>query len=283
MVKKAVAAVLIMIEILVLLSGCIGEDKKDNKKPLVEIDYPRSGMTVSNFVMISGTVSDPDGDEAVVKVEVMINDSKWREAEGTIKWSYDWRTYDINEGMYTIRVRSWDGIDYSEVEAITVHIDNCPACSDDLSTLIDFELNRRQLLRLGRFLADKSSDDAIDCSNAQLALQSAISIEFYNTNAEILRRFCICPDCRKILYQRLEALRKELLNNQISENKFPCHEVSTTDMFSYCIFPQTFIVYFKVSVERRYHIRNYTDQSLFKHINTFQLFPSPTFTVCFNI
>ncbi len=118
---------------------------------------------------------------------------------------------------------------------ITVHIDNCPACSDDLSTLRDFELNRRQLFRLGRFLADKSSDDAIDCSNAQLALQLAVSIEFYKTNAEILKHFCTCPDCRKSLYQHRDALREELLKNQIPQSKFPCREVSTTDMFNYCI------------------------------------------------
>ena len=118
---------------------------------------------------------------------------------------------------------------------ITVHLDNCPACTDNLLKIRDFELNRRQLFRFGRFLAEKSSNATIDCSNAQLALQSAVSMEFDKTNAEILRHLCTCPDCRKSLYEHREELRKELQNNHISQDKFPCQQVSTTDMFSYCI------------------------------------------------
>lgn len=118
---------------------------------------------------------------------------------------------------------------------ITTHLDNCHACSEDLSTLRDFGLNRRQLFRLGRLLTDKPPDETIGCSKARLAIQSAVSMAFSKTNAEILRHLCICPDCRKSLYQHREALRKELLNNQISQSEFPCQEVSSTDIFSYCI------------------------------------------------
>lgn len=122
--KKVIAILLIISVTLPLLSGCIGEKISGNEKPLVKIIYPTDGMTVSNIVMISGTAYDPDGNTTLVRVEVMINDGEWNIADGTTKWSYDWRTYEINNSLYTIRVRSWDGTDCSDVEEITLKVDN---------------------------------------------------------------------------------------------------------------------------------------------------------------
>ena len=118
---------------------------------------------------------------------------------------------------------------------ITTHLDKCSDCSNDLSMIRNFELNQRQLFRLGRLLSDKPIDDTINCSKAQLALQSVVSMKFHKTNAEILKHFCICPDCRKLLYKNREALRNEFLKNRISQNEFPCRQVSRADIFSYCI------------------------------------------------
>ena len=122
--KKVIALLLFVSVTLLLFSGCIREDSYGNEKPMVGIEYPRSGMAVSSLVMISGMASDPDGDDTLVKVEVMINDDEWINAEGTTKWSCDWRTYEIDDGFYTIRVRSWDGTDYSSIEEITIRVDN---------------------------------------------------------------------------------------------------------------------------------------------------------------
>ena len=121
---KNVIVLLIFFSVtLSLFSGCI-EEERSNEKPLVKITYPRDGMTVSGLVMISGVASDSDSNDAIKRIEVMINDSEWDDAEGTTKWSYDWGTYEIEDGTYSIRVRSWDGIDYSEVEEINIVIDN---------------------------------------------------------------------------------------------------------------------------------------------------------------
>ena len=121
---KNVIVLLIFISMtLSLFSGCI-EEEGGNEKPLVEITYPSDEATVSGLVMISGTASDPDSKNEIKRVEVMVNDSKWDDAEGTTKWSYDWRAYEIEDGTYYIYVRSWDGIDYSEVEEINLVIDN---------------------------------------------------------------------------------------------------------------------------------------------------------------
>ena len=110
---KNVIVLLIFVSVtLSLFSGCI-EEESINKKPIVEIAYPHEGMVVSGLIMISGAASDPDGEDTIKRVEVMVNDSKWDNAEGTSLWSYDWRAFEIDDGAYNIRVRCWDGIDYS--------------------------------------------------------------------------------------------------------------------------------------------------------------------------
>lgn len=121
---KNVIVLLIFVSVtLSLFSGCI-EEESINEKPIAEITYPHDGMVVSGLVMISGVASDPDGEDTIKRVEVMVNDGEWDNAEGTTQWSYDWGAYEIADGTYNIRVRSWDGIDYSEIEETNVTIDN---------------------------------------------------------------------------------------------------------------------------------------------------------------
>ncbi|UCH72223.1 MAG: caspase family protein [Thermoplasmatales archaeon] len=122
--KRIIVLFLFISLTLPLFSGCIVEEKNVNEKPTVEITYPIDGATVSSLVTISGTASDLDGDHTIHQVEIMINDDEWNTAEGTTKWSYDWSIYDIDDGLYTIHVRSWDGIDHSELKEITVKVDN---------------------------------------------------------------------------------------------------------------------------------------------------------------
>jgi hypothetical protein len=119
-------------------------------------------MTVYSLVMISGTASDPDGDTTLEKVEVMINDNGWNIAEGTTKWSFDWRTYEIDDDLYNIRVRSWDGTDYSEVKEVTVRVDNPETVESDAHkwavfiAAANFPMdNESKLGNGGLFLAEK--------------------------------------------------------------------------------------------------------------------------------
>jgi hypothetical protein len=107
-----------------LFTGCLGENDPVNEKPLVFIEYPFDGSTVSSLVMISGSATDPDGDETIVKVEVSINGDDWNIVKGSTKWSFDWRTYDLDDGLYSILVRAWDGTSYSDIEEITLNLDN---------------------------------------------------------------------------------------------------------------------------------------------------------------
>jgi hypothetical protein len=95
-----------------------------NGKPTVTITYPSNGATIARLVMISGTASDPDKEDNINSVEVKIGENDWATATGTTLWSYDWTTYASQNGMYTINTRSYDGKDYSEIQSITVTLDN---------------------------------------------------------------------------------------------------------------------------------------------------------------
>jgi hypothetical protein len=132
MVNKAIIVVLIIVIIAVpVYFTYFEEDKVDgNKKPIVEITYPQQDATVSKIVIISGTASDPDGDDKLLEVEVMINNG-WELIEGNTKWCYEWVTFDIEDGYYRIKARSWDGTDYSEIEELGIKVYNLEVVESD--------------------------------------------------------------------------------------------------------------------------------------------------------
>lgn len=127
MLKKIIVIITLIIIlsfILLLFFGQIKiEDSPINHKPLISIDYPHNESTVSKIVLISGTASDSDGNDTLKKVEICIND-EWRTCNGTTKWIYTWDIYKIKNGLYTIVVRSWDGIDYSDYDQINLKVEN---------------------------------------------------------------------------------------------------------------------------------------------------------------
>jgi hypothetical protein len=101
----------------------------NNGKPTVTITYPSDGATVSTLVMISGTASNPDGEDTIDSVQIKIDGNNWVTVTGTTLWSYDWTTYDVSNGQYNISARSYNGKEYSEIISITVRVNN-PASVD---------------------------------------------------------------------------------------------------------------------------------------------------------
>jgi hypothetical protein len=127
--KWIIALAIIVVFVLVVgnFFGFFGQNfnfRPINEKPTVMITYPSNGASVSRLVMISGTASGPDNDVNVSSVQVQINENNWATATGIALWSYDWTTYSLQNGQYKISVRSYNGKDYSEIETITVTVDN---------------------------------------------------------------------------------------------------------------------------------------------------------------
>ncbi len=94
----------------------------ENIKPTVTITAPANNSKVSGKITINGTASDPDG--TVERVEISINGKEWINVSGVTSWSFEWNTEDIKNGEYTIKLRSYDGKNYSEEKSITVTVEN---------------------------------------------------------------------------------------------------------------------------------------------------------------
>jgi hypothetical protein len=114
---------------------------------------------------------------------------------------------------------------------VTVHLDNCKACSEELSTFKNLGFTHTQLCRIGQFIAEKPADG---CSQAQAAIPAIAEMVFGGTDAEVLEHLCTCPDCRELLYQHRESARTELTPSHAAQKEFSCKEVSEADIFEHC-------------------------------------------------
>jgi len=83
-----------------------------NKRPLVTISTPANNSDVSGLVNITGTATDEDGE--IEKVELSLNGSSWVVVEGGGSWWHVWNSSTVENGSYEIRVRAFDGEDYSD-------------------------------------------------------------------------------------------------------------------------------------------------------------------------
>ena len=118
---------------------------------------------------------------------------------------------------------------------ITVHLNNCPQCSKDLQAIAAMSLNRKQLGRLSRLFAENPLEDAAKCSEVHLSRMAAALLALNKATAEALKHVCVCPDCRKALYEHRQSVREDFLcRGEVHEN-FPCEQVSAADIFDYCV------------------------------------------------
>jgi len=117
---------------------------------------------------------------------------------------------------------------------ITAHLDNCQLCSEDLGTIRSLNLTRSQLHRLSQLFADKDTGLDTNCAQAHNTILKILAINLRETNAEDLKHISLCSYCRKLLYQYRESWRNELLNKKI-DTRFPCNEVSASDIFDYVV------------------------------------------------
>jgi hypothetical protein len=166
---KIIAIFIVLAVLLPLLFIYFQKDETSkNNIPIVEITYPLDGTVVSKIVTISGTATDPDGNDDIERVEITI-DSRWDIVEGTNIWSYEWKVFDFEEGFYTVKVRSWDGTDYSKTKEINIEIDNPEVVETDAHKWAIFiaasnfpEENESKLGNGGLNLAEKISAHFIE-------------------------------------------------------------------------------------------------------------------------
>jgi hypothetical protein len=95
-----------------------------NLRPAVAITAP-AGARLSGTAVVTGTASDPDGQ--VARVEVSLNEGGWQAAIGATAWSFTLDTTELRNGQHSLRVRAFDGTDYSEVATLNFTVANTVA------------------------------------------------------------------------------------------------------------------------------------------------------------
>jgi len=88
-----------------------------------KLQWPTNdGTEVKKTFTIHGTASDADGSGTIQKVEIKIGDGDWKVANGTTSWSYTWDLTGVDNGNYTIQARAYDGQEYSNIDSITIKV-----------------------------------------------------------------------------------------------------------------------------------------------------------------
>lgn len=117
---------------------------------------------------------------------------------------------------------------------ITVHLDKCQRCADDLEAIRQLNLTHQQLCRLGELFAEEASFDRNDCERARHNIASVTATVFDGVSAETLRHLSMCPDCRKLLYEA-RKVRRERLSGDEERSHIPYKAVAATDVFDYVV------------------------------------------------
>ena len=102
--------------------GCEEPDDKDTTPPTVTITSPQNNSSVSEVVSITCMSSDNEG---VEKVELWVNGESTGLTDDSEPYSFDWNTTTLEDGNYTIIVRSYDTSENTtDSEQIVVTVDN---------------------------------------------------------------------------------------------------------------------------------------------------------------
>ncbi len=80
---------------------------------------------VYNIVTVYGSASVNKG--RIELVEYRINENPWTQADGKEDWSFNWDTRTVNNGYQNIKLRSFDGIEYSKDFDLTLNVVNIGA------------------------------------------------------------------------------------------------------------------------------------------------------------
>ena len=118
---------------------------------------------------------------------------------------------------------------------ITVHLDHCQPCAQDLETITGLNLSRIQSCRLSRLLANMTSKDTFSCSRARAAIKAVVSMDFHETNEQILNHLYKCSNCRKALYEQREKVITEYQGEKGIQECPTCQKLSMDDIFDYVV------------------------------------------------
>lgn len=118
---------------------------------------------------------------------------------------------------------------------VTVHVDRCASCSNDLDSLRQLTLGADQLARLGRLYRESPNDDPSACLT-ESQMDAASSAHFEDMASGVLDHLCVCPRCRRDVYERRRDLLARVKGGAAQTQPLRCEHISMADLFD-CVVP----------------------------------------------
>lgn len=118
---------------------------------------------------------------------------------------------------------------------ITVHLDQCAPCADDLESLRQLDLGADQLVRLGRLFGESPQDVPRLCPRGQSHATAFATMSFEGIPSEILGHLCACPRCRRQVYEQRQEFLNRSQNTRVQASSPACENITTSRLFDYVI------------------------------------------------
>jgi hypothetical protein len=117
---------------------------------------------------------------------------------------------------------------------ITVHVDHCPECADDLAALRDLALSPEQLERLERLFERKPPDSSRLCRRARSKIAGFVRGSLDGIDGELLDHLCTCERCRLRVHRSRQELLEKGANGETQAAGCD-DDVPTAQLFDYAV------------------------------------------------
>ena len=114
---------------------------------------------------------------------------------------------------------------------ITVHVDQCQACADDLATLRQWDLTDDQLCRLSRLYGTSPDQSLLRCAQVQPQVPAIASLSFDDIDPADLAHASECPYCRIEVFRHRQVLLSAARQSDSSEPDLACDDITAADLF----------------------------------------------------
>ena len=172
--------------------GCEDEQKLDTTPPSVTVTFPQNNSSVSETISITCISSDNEG---VEKVELWVNGATTGLTDNSEPYSFDWNTTLVDNGDYTITIRSCDTSDNTtDSEPMVLTVDNTqsnPQPINITSVIFDnggFTITWNQSIDgdFSRYELEKSTDSTMNNPSVVFTSDSLKQTTYFDTDVDPL-------------------------------------------------------------------------------------------------
>jgi hypothetical protein len=118
---------------------------------------------------------------------------------------------------------------------ITVHVDQCDLCTEDLERLRSLGLTEEQLTRLEGLYAQPVEVDLSLCRQVKLMLVETDDLRLEEIPAHVADHICSCPQCRERVYQARRDLLDRCREHPVADPYVSCSRIMAGDVFDFVV------------------------------------------------